>query len=206
MADPGDQELQQMIERVIKVVFVWMPVTRLEMGEAVEGTPQAARHMHTLCLVDTEAPQRPRDDRHDPLHRLFQFNIARTGMPVGCGIQTRMGPHHLPPGPPDCHYGTGTRHADGCLGQRTGEFLATPQSQLLHEVVIPVDMAIQRRLTNTEFISHTSERDCVETLAVCNSRGALDDLRLVQSPPGQSAHALEAITKALERVQLGGLN
>ncbi len=167
MADPGDQELQQMVERVIKVVFVWMPVAGLEVREPVEGTPQPTRHMNTLSFVDTEAPQRPRNDPHDPLHRLLQFNITRAGMSVGCGIQARMGPHHLPPGPPDCHYGLGTRHADGCLGQRTGEFLAASQSQLLHEVVIPVNMAIQRGLTNTEFISHPGECDRIETLTVC---------------------------------------
>ncbi len=206
MADPGDQELQQMIERVIKVVFVGMPVTRLEMREPVKGTPQPPRHMNTLSFVDTEAPQRPRNDRHDPLHRLLQFNITRAGMSVGRGIQTRMGPHHFPPGPPDCYDGLWTRHADGCLGQRTGESLSTSQSQLLHEVVIPVNMAIKRRLTNTEFVSHASECDRVETLAVCKRRGALDDLRLVQSPPGQSAHALEAITKTLERAQRRGLD
>ncbi len=206
MADPGDQELQQMIERVIKVVFVWMPVTRLKMREPVERTPQPARHMNTLSFVDAEAPQRPRNDPHDPLHRLLQFNIARAGMSVGCGIQARMSPHDLPPGPPDCYDGLGARHTDGCLGQRTGEFLATSQSQLFHEVVIPFDMAIQRWLTNTEFVSNASECDRVEALAVCQRRGALDHLRLVQSPPGQSAHPLEAITKTLEGAQRGGLD
>jgi len=149
MADPGDQEFQQMIERVIKVVLVGMAVTRLDMREPVERTPQPARHMNTLSFVDAEASQRPRNDPDDPLHRLLQFNIARAGMSVGCGIQTRMGPHHLPPGPPDCYDGLGTRHPDGCLGQRTGEFLTTSQSKLLHEIVIAVNMAIQRWLTNS---------------------------------------------------------
>ena len=162
--------------------------------------------MYTLILINAETPQSSRNDRHNPLDRFFEFNVTRAGISVGGGVQTGMSPHHLPPSPPDGYDCVLARYTDGSLSERASEFRSASQSQQFDKIVVPVDMSIKRRLTNTEFISHASERDRVEPFAVCKSRGALNDLRLVQSPPRQSAHTLEAITVTLERTQRGGLD
>ena len=104
MANPGNQEFQKVVERVIEVMFVGMPVARLQMGESVKRAPQTTRHMNPLVFINAEAPQRSSNDRDDPLDRFFKLDVTRTGVSVGGGVQTGVSAHYLPPSPTDGYH------------------------------------------------------------------------------------------------------
>ncbi len=55
MANTRHQEVDEAGERDLEIVWMGVAVARLEVGEAVERTPECSSHMDALGVVEIEA-------------------------------------------------------------------------------------------------------------------------------------------------------
>ena len=92
--------------------------------------------------------------------------------------------HHSPPGGPHGAHSVVAGQADGGIGQASGQDLPGPEAQRPDQCVIAVDVAVQRRLSDTQFGCYPGERQRVEALGVDEFRRALDHPSGVKSLSG----------------------
>ena len=95
--DPGDQQIDQLIEGVVGIVRKRVSVAGFEMGESVEGAAQPSGHMQSFVIGKVKGCQRLGDDRDDVLNGRFKLRIASAGIAIGGGIQARVGAHEFAP-------------------------------------------------------------------------------------------------------------
>ena len=76
MANTRHQEVDEAGERDLEIVWMGVAVARLEVGEAVERTPECSSHMDALGVVEIEAAERSSDHIDDAFDRRLQFVVA----------------------------------------------------------------------------------------------------------------------------------
>lgn len=96
-SDTCDQQINQLIEGVVRIVREWVPIARFQMGESVKGAAKSSRHVDAFVIGEVKGCQRPGDDRDNVLDGSFKLWVTRTRIAIGRGIQTRVGPHEFAP-------------------------------------------------------------------------------------------------------------
>ena len=89
MANTRHQEVDEASERDLEIMWMGVAVARLEVGEAVERTPECSSHVDALAIVDIEAGERSSDHIDDAFDCRLQFVVAGAWVAVGGGIEPR---------------------------------------------------------------------------------------------------------------------
>ena len=76
MANTRHQEVDEASERDLEIMWMGVAVARLEVGEAVERTPECSSHVDALAIVDIEAGERSSDHIDDAFDCRLQFVVA----------------------------------------------------------------------------------------------------------------------------------
>ena len=141
MANTRHQEVDEAGERDLEIVWMGVAVARLEVGEAVERTPECSSHMDALGVVEIEAAERSSDHIDDAFDRRLQFVVAGAWVTVGGGIEPRGITDNGAPRIAECANRILTSDALSRLTEAFGEELPTPQTEAANQVVVAVDMA-----------------------------------------------------------------
>ena len=142
MANTRHQEVDEASERDLEIMWMGVAVARLEVGEAVERTPECSSHVDALAIVDIEAGERSSDHIDDAFDCRLQFVVAGAWVAVGGGIQPRGITDDGAPRIAECANRIFTSNALSRLTEAFGEEFPTPQTEAANQVVVAVDMAI----------------------------------------------------------------
>ena len=158
MANTRHQEVDEASERDLEIVWMGVAVARLEVGEAVERTPECLSHVDALAIVEIEAGERTSDHIDDAFDGRLQFVVAGAWVAVGGGIEPRGITDDGAPRIAECANRIFTSDALSRLTEPLGEEFPTPQTEAANQVVVAVNMTVERRLLHAERIGDPSER------------------------------------------------
>lgn len=164
--DSGAQDLDDVFERVIEVMGQGVTITGLEMSKPMKRAAERSRRVDSVDLIEAIPHEGQTESLDDVLDGLFEFGISCTWVTIRCRKKTRPLSNHLAPGTAHGPYGIIGRDPHRCLAKSLFEQLATLETETSHQIVVPVDMAIQRRLTDPQIACDTGERQSVEALFV----------------------------------------
>lgn len=157
-----------------------MSVARLEMTESVKCGPQCPCGMHPMVIFEIKAGKSLRNHAHDAFDCLFEFVVTCTRIAVCCLIEAGVGQHGLAPRSANSPNGFVARHTNCGLAERRGKLFAASQTEKPQQILVTLDMAIERGLAHTQFFGDTGERKCVEALGIGERCGCVDYLLLIQ--------------------------
>jgi len=130
-----------------------------------------------MVIVEIESDQRQRNDRHDPFDGIFEFLITRAGIAVRGFIQAWVGKYCLAPRVSDRGNCFVARNTDRRLAQCRSKLFAAPQAQEPQQVLVGLDVAVQRWLAHAKLSCDPRQRERVEAFGVCERcRGVNDPL------------------------------
>lgn len=167
------QDVDDVFECVVEVVRLRMSIASFEVGKSVEGAAQCAGGVHLVVRAEVIADEREPEGVDDRLDRGFEFRVARARVTIGGGHEAGSVAHGLAPRPAHCADGIVARHSNsGCL-EAFGEKLAALEAHAPQQIVVAVDMAVQRGLANAKIPSDSSQGDGVEPFRIgdCASGG-----------------------------------
>ena len=160
-----------------------MAVAGLQVGEAVEGTPQGSGSVDALVVGQPVGGQGLAQHLDDPLHGSLQLGVGRARVAVGGRIQAGMVDDHGPPCAAHRPDGVVARQPHGGRAQTVGEDLTTPQAQRPDQRVVVVYVAVQGRLSDAEAFGHPGQGDGIQPLGVSQLGCAVHHLVGVESSP-----------------------
>ena len=179
-ADASAEQFDEPFERVVQVMGMRVSVARLEMTEAVKSTTQRAGGVYAVIVVEVKAGKGLRDHANDAFDRLFELVVASARVAIGRFVQPRVGHDGLAPGTTDRPDSLVTRHADGRLAEGSGQLFAAAQTQQAQQILIAVDMAVQRRLSHPEFLRNPGQCEGFEPFGVGKRCCSVDDSFLIK--------------------------
>ena len=165
MANTRHQEVDEAGERDLEIVWMGVAVARLKVGEAVERTPECSSHVDALGIVEIEAGERTSDHIDDAFDCRLQFVVAGAWVAVGGGIEPRGITDDGTPCITKCANRIFASDALSRLTEAFGEEFPTPQTEAANQVVVAVDMTVERRLLHAERIGDHLNHCCVGALA-----------------------------------------
>ncbi len=174
VSNPCDQQIDQMVERVVGVMRQRMTITGFEMGQAVKGAPEPSRNVHPLVVRQVERRKRLSDDRHDVLDGSLELRVPGARVAIGGGIQAGIDADDFAPGSADGSDSLITGHPDRRRAERFGQEFSTSEPQASQQIVEPLDMAVESRLSNAKTLGNFGESDCVESFGISENRRFID--------------------------------
>ena len=136
-----------------------------------------------MAVVEIEAGERSSDHIDDAFDRRLQFVVAGAWVAVGGGIEPRGITDNGAPRIAECANRIFASDALSRLTEAFGEEFPTPQTEAANQVVVAVDMAIERRLLHAERIGDPGEREASSPSA--STRRAASSMTCVGSRVGR---------------------
>lgn len=164
-----------MFEGVVEIVGAGVAVACFEMGKPMERTSERSGCMHLIVRAELVPDERQTEGVDNVLDGRFKFRVASTRVSVGCRHQAWTIANYLAPGGTHSPDGIIARHANGGRSETVGKELTSFETEQPKEVVIPVDMAIQRRLADAQFSGDAGECECVDAFSIGDSASCRDN-------------------------------
>lgn len=191
--DTGAKKFDHAVKRVVEIMGMGVAVAGLEVRKSVERRTKRSGRVHPVVVVEIEPRQRRGDDADDALNRLFELGITCAGVTIGRLIEPGVRRDYAPPGPSYCGHCLIAGHADRRFGQRSSELISPAQTEQPQQILVALNVAIERRLSHTEFICHPGQRQGVEAIGVRDDRGRVDNPVLVKGPSRRQLVAAKII-------------